>query len=33
MSFTHPSWFSIGSTERPMTFTPRLSNSGAIFAM
>jgi hypothetical protein len=33
MSFAHFSWFSAGSTERPMIFTPRLSNSGLIEAM
>src|ERR671937_3310153 len=33
MSFNHPWWLSIGSTDRPMIFTLRLSNSGLIFAM
>src|SRR3954453_15602980 len=33
MSLTQPSCRSTGSTERPITFTLRLSNSGLIFAM
>src|ERR1044072_6019748 len=33
MSFAHCSCLSVGSTESPMIFTPRLSNSGLIFAM
>ena len=32
MSFAQPSWLSTGSTDRPMTFTPRLSNSGLSLA-
>ncbi len=28
MSTAHLRWFSTGSTERPITFTPRASNSG-----
>src|ERR1700755_3205207 len=33
MSAAHASCRSSGSTDRPITFTPRLSNSGLIFAM
>src|SRR5579864_3829977 len=33
MSFAHSPWRSTGSTERPITLTPRRSNSGLIFAM
>src|SRR5919197_728390 len=33
MSSNHPLWLSIGSTDRPMIFTLRRSNSGLIFAM
>src|SRR5438270_13802393 len=33
MSFAQPACFSTGSTDRPMIFTPRRSNSDLIFAM
>src|SRR5215210_1414411 len=33
MSLAQPEWLSTGSTERPMIFTLRRSNSGLIFAM
>src|SRR2546421_11676541 len=33
MSRAHPAWSPVESTERPMTFTFRRSNSGLIFAM
>src|SRR5215210_2175479 len=33
MSLAQPEWLSTGSTERPITFTPRRSNSGLILAM
>jgi hypothetical protein len=33
MSFSQPEWFSMGSTDSPITFTFRRSNSGLIFAM
>src|ERR687895_68431 len=33
MSFAHPSWSPVESTDRPMILTPRRSNSGLIFAM
>ena len=33
ISFAHCVWLSIGSTDSPMIFTPRLSNSGLTFAM
>jgi len=33
MSLAHCAWFSIGSTESPITLTFLLSNSGLIFAM
>src|SRR5919197_1554877 len=33
MSFAQPSWSPVESTESPMIFTLRLSNSGLIFAM
>src|SRR6476469_8927158 len=32
MSSAHFSWFSTGSTDRPMTLTPRESKSGLILA-
>src|SRR4051794_10552697 len=32
MSSAHFAWFSTGSTDRPMTFTPRASKSGLILA-
>ena len=32
MSSAHLSWRSVASTDRPMTFTPRRSNSGASLA-
>jgi hypothetical protein len=33
MSFAQPAWRSTGSMLSPMILTPRLSNSGLIFAM
>src|SRR3954465_11238625 len=33
MSFAHPSWSPVESTESPITFTLRRANSGLIFAM
>src|SRR5215510_6362323 len=33
MSFAHPSWSSVESTDNPMIFTFLLSNCGFIFAM
>src|SRR3954452_22941851 len=33
MSCAHFSWFSSGSTDSPMIFTPRRSNSGLMLAM
>src|SRR5437667_10414692 len=33
MSLAHPSWSPVESTDRPITFTFRSSNSGLIFAM
>src|SRR5436309_8099503 len=33
MSLAHPACLSTGSTESPMILTPRLSNSGLIFAI
>src|SRR6187551_1619535 len=33
MSLAHSSWRPVGSTESPMIFTSRRSNSGLIFAM
>ena len=33
MSADHFEWLSTGSTDSPITFTPRRSNSGLIFAM
>src|SRR3954467_11416487 len=33
MSFAHPSWSPVESTESPITFTLQRSNSGLIFAM
>ncbi len=32
MSAAQPVWLSTGSTDRPMTLTPRLSNSGLSLA-
>jgi hypothetical protein len=33
MSVAHASWFSIGSTDRPITLVFLLSNSGLMLAM
>src|SRR5947199_8915598 len=33
MSLAHPSWSPVESTDRPITFTFRSSNSGLIFAI
>src|SRR3954464_7239049 len=33
MSCAHLAWLSMGSTDRPMIFTPRRSNSGLMLAM
>ena len=33
MSFAQPSWSPVESTDNPITFTFRFSNSGLIFAI